>query len=146
MKHKHVFSYLLLCLISASAPIVSHMLPAQALEPTVKSLSPTSPEEALSETNRLSRQAIELYQQGYYAEAVPLVEQVLMLEESVYGERHPEVANTLSNLALLYQEQGLYSEARPYSQRALGIRIELLGRRHPDTAYSFDSLAGIDKN
>ena len=66
-----------------------------------------SPE--LQEAEKLNQQVEQLYQQGKYAEAIPLAEKALAIQEKVLGKEHPDVATSLNNLAALYQSQGNYS-------------------------------------
>nr|NCS30880.1 tetratricopeptide repeat protein [Microcystis aeruginosa F13-15] len=68
---------------------------------------------ALAEAERLTRQVIQLYQQGKYNEAIPLAEQALAIRKQQLGDNHPSTATSLNNLAALYESQGRYSEAEP---------------------------------
>lgn len=43
--------------------------------------------------------------QGNYADAKPLYERSLAIDEQVYGRSHPEVATVLDNIAELLMEQ-----------------------------------------
>ncbi|MEA5535844.1 CHAT domain-containing protein [Crocosphaera sp. XPORK-15E] len=102
--------------------------------------------EALAEAERLIQQAIELYQQGKYNEAIPLAEKALAIRKKVLGDNHPDTAGSLNNLAVLYYSQGRYSEAEPLYKQALAIRKAQLGDNHPDTAQSLNNLAGLYKS
>jgi tetratricopeptide (TPR) repeat protein len=114
------------------------------LTPTVgQGISQVSPQDKLAEAERLNNQAVELYQQGKYNEAIPLAEQVLAIRKKVLGDNHPDTATSLNNLALLYKSQGRYSEAEPLYQQALAIRKQQLGDNHPDTATSLNNLAEL---
>ncbi|MDX2229908.1 MAG: tetratricopeptide repeat protein [Leptolyngbyaceae cyanobacterium bins.349] len=101
----------------------------------------TADDVALAEAERLNQQAWQLYQQGKYAEAVPLVERALAIRKRILGERHPDVALSLNNLASLYSAQGRYSEAEPLDRRSLQIRETQLGKDHSDIANSLNNLA-----
>ena len=103
----------------------------------------TANEEELAQATQLTRQAIELYRAGSYAEAIPLAEQALAIRETALGTDHPDTANSLNNLAELYRVQGRYGEAEPLHQQALAIRETVLGTDHPDTATSLNNLAGL---
>jgi CHAT domain-containing protein len=98
---------------------------------------------ALAEAERLTRQVIQLYQQGKYNEAIPLAEQALAIRKQQLGDNHPDTATSLNNLAGLYESQGRYSEAEPLYKQALAIRKQQLGDNHPDTASSLNNLAGL---
>jgi CHAT domain-containing protein/F0F1-type ATP synthase beta subunit len=95
----------------------------------------------LEEAERLSEQAVQLYQQGQYAAAIPLAERALAIREKVLGEEHSLVATSLNNLALLYQAQGNYSQAEPLYQRSLAIYEKVLGKEHSLVATSLNNLA-----
>jgi hypothetical protein len=60
----------------------------------------TQDTEALAEAERLNDQAVELYQQGKYNEAIPLAEQALAIRKKQLGDNHPATASSLNNLAL----------------------------------------------
>ncbi len=70
--------------------------------------------------------------QGKYAEAEPLYQRSLAIDENALGPDHPDLATDLNNLALLYHAQGHYAEAEPLYQRSLAIRENALGPEHPD--------------
>ena len=101
---------------------------------------------ALTEATRLNRQAIKLYREGKYAEAIPLAKRALAIREKALGPNHPAVATILNNLANLYDAQGNYAESKPFHQRALTIREKALGPDHPDVANSLNNLAVLYRN
>ena len=115
------------------APVVGQLNPPQS--------APQSAE--LEEAKRLSEQAVQLYQQGQYAAAIPLAERALAIREKVLGEEHPHVAQSLNNLAGLYHAQGNDSQAEPNYQRSLAISEKVLGKEHPNVALSLNNLAGL---
>ncbi|GAK60191.1 kinesin light chain-like protein [Candidatus Vecturithrix granuli] len=102
-----------------------------------------APEDELAQAKQLNQQVIRLYQQGQYAEAIPLAEQELAIREKASGPEHPDTATSLNNLAVLYKTMGNYAQAEPLYQRALVIREKALGAEHPDTAQSLNSLATL---
>ena len=73
--------------------------------------------------------------QAKYAEAEPLYQRALAIQEKVLGPEHPDVANSLNNLAFLYGAQGKYAEAEPLYQRSLAIWEKALGPEHPQGGY-----------
>ncbi len=75
------------------------------------------------------------------AEAEPLYQRLLAIEEKTLGADHPDVATTLYRLAKLYQAQGKSAEAEPLYQRALAIRDRVLGPTHPDVIMILESYA-----
>ena len=102
-------------------------------------IAQSSPE--LEEAERLTDEAYKLYQQGKYAEAVPLIQQALAIRRRILGDDHPDTAISLNNLALLYSAQGRYGEAESLYKQALAIVRRVLGEDHPNTAISLSSLA-----
>ncbi|MBV6622721.1 MAG: CHAT domain-containing protein [Rivularia sp. (in: Bacteria)] len=92
---------------------------------------------------KLNQQAIHLYQQGKYSEAIPLAERALAIIEKVLGKEHLNVANILNNLAQFYQKQRNYTKAEPLYLRALAIREKVLGKQHPYVATSLNDLAQL---
>ena len=100
-------------------------------------------EESLILATELNEKAIELYKQGKYDEAVPLLEKSLKIRQQVLGAEHPDVATSLNNLALLYKSQGRYTEAEPLYIQALDMRKKLLGAEHPYIATSITNLPAL---
>ncbi|MEM8806568.1 MAG: tetratricopeptide repeat protein, partial [Cyanobacteria bacterium P01_G01_bin.38] len=128
-------------LVSTLTPLSSPT--SAASQPAPPRLAQQSDEAALQEAAQLNEQAIELYQQGNYAEAEPLLQRALQIREQSLGDSHPDVAASLNNLAVLYYSQGNYAEAEPLYQRALQIREQSLGDSHPNVAQSLNNLAEL---
>ncbi|MBD2429177.1 tetratricopeptide repeat protein [Phormidium sp. FACHB-1136] len=99
--------------------------------------------EQLAEATRLNAQSAELYRDGRYGEAEPLLQESLAIRREQLGDSHPDVAQSLNNLAELYRSQGRYKEAETLFQQALAIRREQLSDSHPDVAQSLNNLAGL---
>ena len=105
------------------------------------------PEElSLAEASQLTQQALELYQQGKYSEAIPLAKRALEIRQEVLGEEHLDVASSLNNLAFIYFRQGRYAKAEPLYLQALALRKKLLDQDHHDVAGSFNNLALLYKS
>ncbi len=118
-------------------------VPARSQSPTSQSQSQG---EALNEASQLNQQVMQLYQQGKYAQAIPLAQRALAIREKALGPEHPDVATSLNGLALLYQAQGNFAAAEPLYQRALAIYEKALGPDHPDVATSLNNLAELYQN
>ncbi|MEZ2319061.1 MAG: tetratricopeptide repeat protein [Microcoleus sp.] len=103
----------------------------------------TTQSDELAEAKRLIQQADQLYNQGKYQEAIPLLERVLSIRKKVLGNEHPDVVTSLNNLAVLYESQGRYSEAEPLLRQALEMNKRLLGNEHPEVATSLHNLAAL---
>ena len=129
-----------------TAIVAVGVVPLGMLTPTVGQVTAqlsSQDQEVLAEAERLNQQAMELYQQGKYSEAIPLQEKLLAIFKKILGENHSSTAAILNGLAQLYDFQGKYSEAEPLYKEALAIRKEQLGDNHPDTARSLNDLAGL---
>ena len=95
------------------------------------------------EVGVLSRNVSELFAAGKFAQAVPLSQRVLAINESRLGPNHLIVANSLFNLASLYVNQGRYADAEPLYARALAIYEKVHGPTHASVADAMDSLATL---
>jgi len=86
------------------------------------------------EAGRLLNQiAYYLDDRAQYAEAEPLYQRAIAIDDKTLGPEHPELATGLNNLAELYREQGKYAEAKPVYRRAIAIDEKTLGPEHPKT-------------
>jgi tetratricopeptide (TPR) repeat protein len=79
--------------------------------------------------------------QGKYAEAEPLLKQVLELYREQWGIENSEAAACLNNLAEVYRRQRMYEEAEPLFDQALTIIQKTRGMTHPETAQCLNNLA-----
>ena len=70
---------------------------------------------------------------GRFAEAAEVYRRSLRIRETVFGPRHPAVAQSYHNLGYLHLEIGDYEEARTELEHALSIREETIGRKHRAT-------------
>jgi tetratricopeptide (TPR) repeat protein len=103
----------------------------------------TSRGQDLKEAEELNKKVIELYEAGQYAEAVPVAQRALSIQEKALGPDHADLARLLENLAILYSAQDRYADAEPLAKRSLAIRETALGPEHPDLAPSLNNLALI---
>ena len=81
--------------------------------------------------------------QGKYAQAEPLYQRALAIDQKTLGPDHPDVATSLNNLALLYYNQSKYAQAEPLYERALAIAEKALGPEHPNAATSLENYAAL---
>ena len=91
----------------------------------------------------MSRQAVALWGQRKYAEAIDITERLLALTEKRFGPDHPNVRTPINFLALLYLYQGRTAEVEPLYQRALAITEKAVGPDHRDVGTILDKLAGL---
>ncbi|KAK3264145.1 hypothetical protein CYMTET_27092 [Cymbomonas tetramitiformis] len=89
----------------------------------------------------LSNMAELLKLEGRYAEALPLVQRSLQINEEALGPDHPSTATSIAWLADIYQTQGDYSTALALLKRDIEITRKTLGHDHPNLAYSYNNLA-----
>ncbi len=80
------------------------------------------------------RAAMYLHAHARLAEARPLAERALAINEAAHGPDHPEVAIALNNLAQILQDAGQLAEARPLAERSLAISEAAYGPDHPEVA------------
>ena len=97
--------------------------------------------QGLDEATALNQQAIQLYNQGRFSEAIPLAQRVLAIREKALNPDHLDVAVSLHNLAGLYYAQGRYTDAEPLYKRSLAILEKAFGPYHLDIAASLNNLA-----
>ena len=89
----------------------------------------------------LNNLALVLQDTNRLAEAEPLMQRALAIDEHSLGPDHPKVAIRLNNLALLLQATHRLAEAEPLMQRALAIDEHSLGPDHPKVAIRLNNLA-----
>ncbi|MBE9129741.1 MULTISPECIES: tetratricopeptide repeat protein [unclassified Coleofasciculus] len=77
---------------------------------------------------QLNQQAVQLYNQGQYAQAVSLAEDALTLARQIWGEEHPNIATSLNNLAVLFAATDRYSEALELRKEAAAIENRLISQ------------------
>lgn len=79
---------------------------------------------------------------GLYAEAEPIMREVLEIVEQRLGLYHKDVAQHLNNLALLLKLRGRLDEALVLMKRALRIAVNS-GPAHPNVATALNNLAHL---
>jgi len=89
----------------------------------------------------LGEAGVYLWVHARLAEARPLFERALAIDETAYGPDHPQVAIRLSTLALTLRDLGEPGNARPLFERALAIDETAYGPDHPKVAIRLNNLA-----
>lgn len=84
------------------------------------------------EARNLNAQAVALYKEGKYEEAVKLQKQALVIWEKELGKEHKLIVTGSTNLAEMYRALRRYDEAADAYQRGLKIEEKRLGPEHPD--------------
>jgi CHAT domain-containing protein len=101
----------------------------------------------------LSQQAMRLYHQARFVDAVSAQKQAVELNQQLYPKEkypqgHPDLADSLHKLGFLLLMQEEYGQARPYCERALEMRQQLYPKeKYPQgelgLAASFSSLGAL---
>ena len=86
-----------------------------------------------------------LHNTNRLAEAEPLIDRALEIDEASFGKHHPNVAIRLNNLARLLQATHRLTEAEPMMRRALEIFEASLGEEHPYTKMTRENYEGLRK-
>ena len=90
-----------------------------------------------------AQRALEFARRGQYAQAEPLIAQLLKQREEKAGAQSAATLAALNNIGWLYIRQGRYGEAEPVLLRALAGREQVLGADSVDVAQTLDNLANL---
>jgi len=82
----------------------------------------------------LSELANTHYYLGHYDISKDLNERALQMDEQIYGDRNPNVAQDLTNLADIQYQWSHYEEAERLQRTAAGIMQAWYGKDHPEAA------------
>lgn len=74
------------------------------------------------------------YYLGHYDISKTLNERALQMDEQMYGDRNPNVAQDLTNLADIQYQWGHSADAERLQRKALDIMQAWYGKDHPETA------------
>src|SRR5262249_20682487 len=97
----------------------------------------------LARASDLNEKVLGLYRAGKFAEARPLLEEVLALRRKALPPHHPDLTSSLTNLGVLVQALGQQGEARPVLEEALALRRKALPPLHTDLASSLGNLGAL---
>jgi tetratricopeptide (TPR) repeat protein len=106
-------------------------------EEPAKELTAEQRQELTQKAAKLNGQALQLYQQGRYDKARPLLEQALALQQQLYpkeqyAQGHPLLATSLNTLGFVLSAQGEYGRALQFYQgRAAAADAAPLVARRP---------------
>ncbi len=125
----------------AIAMSVDSMFPGES--PFLQQHSP--PKSKLEEAENLEQQVSNFYQQGRWAEAIPLAEKVLTIRRHALKSAYLDEAMDINKLAVLYTNCEEYVKAEPLFQQALAI-AEKDNPKHPNIARILISLAALYVN
>jgi eukaryotic-like serine/threonine-protein kinase len=71
--------------------------------------------------------------QGRYAEAEPVLTEILGIRRRTQGENNPDTLFAMGNVGLLYRDEGRYAKAEAMYINELEVRQRTLGAQHPTT-------------
>ncbi|WP_203814453.1 tetratricopeptide repeat protein, partial [Paractinoplanes tereljensis] len=91
----------------------------------------------------LNSLALVLRDLGRPADARPLLERAVTIDETTRGPNHPNLAIDLNNLATVLKDLDRPADARPLLERALTIDENAYGPIHPDVALRLNNLASV---
>lgn len=117
-----IISKKLLSTLSVVAFLITAAPAQSANEPNSK---------AAEEAKSLNLQAVKLYREGKYDEAIPPARRSLEIWEKEAGKESQQVANSLLNLAEIYRAKKAYPEAENFYRRVLKVEEKRLGEGNP---------------
>jgi tetratricopeptide (TPR) repeat protein len=88
----------------------------------------------------LNELAISIRDLGDYRKTIVYYEQALAILKTVYGEKHPDVADSLDNIGSTWEAFGDYRRAIDYYEQALVIFKEVYGEKHSRIADGLNKL------
>jgi pSer/pThr/pTyr-binding forkhead associated (FHA) protein len=80
---------------------------------------------------------------GKYTDAENYLNQILVINQHLYGDSHPHVANCLIDLAAISYSQNQFDKTEKLFLQAIAIRKQTLGEEHPDVVSATLNLAAI---
>jgi pSer/pThr/pTyr-binding forkhead associated (FHA) protein len=80
---------------------------------------------------------------GKYTDAENYLQQILIVNQHLYGESDPHVANCLIDLAAINYSQNQFDKTEKLFLQAIAIRKQTLGEEHPDVVSAMIDLAAI---
>jgi CHAT domain-containing protein/Flp pilus assembly protein TadD len=96
------------------------------------------------EHDRLQSEIRELQSKGKLDKAALLIEKMVALAKSHFGEAHEEIAASLTTLALVNEQRGNFPAARKARAAALNIYVKLFGPTHWRVTGPRLALANVD--
>jgi len=90
--------------------------------------------------DELYSKAMELYGQRKFAEALPLAQQAVAIDQKALGPDDLDFAKDLNLVGLIHHELRHYAEAETAYRRSLAVREKQLWADHPDVAQSASNL------
>lgn len=80
---------------------------------------------------------------GMYQESLEIYLKECKITESLYGNKHPNMATSYNNIGLVYAAIGKYYQALDYYKKALVIREENSGLEHPDLSLLYNNIGKV---
>ncbi|HBF33265.1 TPA: hypothetical protein DDW35_01750 [Candidatus Sumerlaeota bacterium] len=89
----------------------------------------------------MNSEAVSLYKQGNYDQAIVIGEKVLTRATDLLGPDSLNTASCYANLGMSYFAKEKYTQAEPAFKRVISIREKALGPNHPDLIVTLKNLA-----
>ncbi|MEW5721813.1 MAG: tetratricopeptide repeat protein [Thermodesulfobacteriota bacterium] len=137
--------YQRVCVLGLTIVLLVFVLGGRPAQPQTTYTGPDSAvsTERMKEGRARFDQALALYHQGRYKEALPLAREALEVWEKEAAPNDPLLAAGLTLLARLYDEAGLYAEAAPLYLRVLSIDRHNYGLESKEVAGDLNNLAAL---
>ncbi len=91
----------------------------------------------------VNTQAIQLFQQSKYAEAIEREGQAIKMAEEKLGADDEKLTNMLLNLARMHEAQKTYADAVPIYQRVISMQEKNSGAESLEVAGTWESLGSL---
>ncbi len=124
-----------LYLVLPSDPVAAGEEPKQNARPSKAA--------AVQQAKKMEERLADLYQRAKLAEAVPLAQELLQLQERTHGADSEPVGDAANILGLLLHRQNKLDAAQSHFERALKIYTRVLGDKHSAVAVVLDNMAGV---
>jgi tetratricopeptide (TPR) repeat protein len=78
-----------------------------------------------------------------YHDATFAFERALMIDQTIFGAKHPHTARDINNIGLVLRKLGSYEAARDHFEQALKIVEQSLGELNPNAAAVLGNLGRV---
>jgi tetratricopeptide (TPR) repeat protein len=91
--------------------------------------------------SEMNDSVVRMYQDGRYAQALPVAEKALKEARKNFPVDAPELALSLNNLALLYKNEGRYEESAKLYEESVSVAEKIAGPDAEDLIVPLNNLA-----
>ncbi len=104
---------------------------------------PVRPSQETTQWEKLHNEAISLFEQEQYSEALKRAQEALKVGREAFGTDHPNIADNLYNMGLFHYYLEQYTDAEAFYKQALEIWEKILEPEHPDVVTVLRELAFV---